>query len=186
MNLGEKEHRALRPDAQAFDEVRIVTVPRWKSSGLSGDEWRISAKIEFYRKGKLIRDVDHFHDIETACGFAYSAYHAAIGNGDAYFGGEGDTCDQEGCPRNSSVTYRLKKKFCRDGHESEPMWPTIRKFCAEHARRGDCGLEDADRNYELVEDNVCAQPICSHEIAAETVEAWRIFLSPVREVCSAE
>lgn len=40
----------LRPDAQAFDEVRIVTVPRYKQSGLSGDEWRISAAIRLYRK----------------------------------------------------------------------------------------------------------------------------------------
>jgi hypothetical protein len=50
------ERRALRPDAQAFDEVRIVTVPRYKISGLSGDEWRISSHIEFYRKGRKVHE----------------------------------------------------------------------------------------------------------------------------------
>ena len=157
MNLGEKEQRALRPDAQAFDEVRIVTVPRYKTSGLSGDEWRISARIELYRKGKVIHS-EFYRNVETACIFAAATYLRAIDDAKAYFAGEGDTCDQEGCSKNSSVTYRLKKQFCREGHESDPRWPTIRKFCAEHARRGDCALEDADRNYELVEDNVCAQP----------------------------
>lgn len=29
-------HGTQRPDAQAFDEVRIVTIPRYKESGLSG------------------------------------------------------------------------------------------------------------------------------------------------------
>lgn len=157
MNLGEKENRGLRPDAQAFDEVRIVTVPRYKTSGMSGDEWRISARIELYRKGNLIHS-ESYRNVETACIFAAATYLRAIDDGKAYFAGEGDTCDQEGCAKNSSVTYRVKKSFCRDGHESDFPWRTIRKFCAEHARRGDCALEDADRNYELVEDNVCTQP----------------------------
>ena len=52
--LFDKPSRALKPDAQAFDEVRIVTVPRYKRSDLSGDEWRISAEIQFYRNGVLI------------------------------------------------------------------------------------------------------------------------------------
>lgn len=46
-------NRAYRPDAQAFDEIRIFTVPSYKTSGLSGDEWRISATVEFYRNGIL-------------------------------------------------------------------------------------------------------------------------------------
>jgi hypothetical protein len=147
--------RALKPDAQAFDEIRIVTIPRYKTSGLSGDEWRISARIQFYRKGKLVRDIDHFNNIETACGFMYSAYHAAIGNGDAYFAGEDNICDQEGCHEQATVTYKLKKEFCRAGHETNPYEhdtrPLVRKFCIRHSKRGDCALEDADRNYEILE-----------------------------------
>jgi hypothetical protein len=33
---------------QNVDEVRIATIPRYKTSDISGDEWRISAKIEFF------------------------------------------------------------------------------------------------------------------------------------------
>lgn len=42
--MTQRKSCALRPDAQAFDEIRIVTVPRYKQSGLSGDEWRIHAE----------------------------------------------------------------------------------------------------------------------------------------------
>ena len=49
-SLGNKIWRDLKPDAQAFDAVRITTVPRYKTSGLSGDEWRISAHVELLRK----------------------------------------------------------------------------------------------------------------------------------------
>jgi hypothetical protein len=47
--------RAQKPDAQAFDEVRIKTVPRYKTSGLSGDEWRISATIQLMLSGQAHR-----------------------------------------------------------------------------------------------------------------------------------
>lgn len=137
---------ALRPDAQAFDEVRIVTVPRYKTSGLSGDEWRISARVGFYRKGSLCHETS-FSSIEYACGYLYAEYNNAISNGKAYFGGDGIHCDQEGCSKPKTVTYRLLSQFCREGHETRPLAPTYRHFCDEHKRRGDCGLDDADRNY---------------------------------------
>jgi hypothetical protein len=144
---GDKPWRALRPDAQAFDEVRIVTVPRYKQSGLSGDEWRISATIQLWRKGKMIADRS-FRDVETACNYASAVYHDACDNGLAYFGGEGDTCDQEGCAELATVTYQLKAQYCREGHRTEPHRITIRKFCDRHKTRGDCGFDDADENYE--------------------------------------
>lgn len=148
MKLGEKINYALRPDAQAFDEIRIVTVPRYKESGLSGDEWRISAEIQFWRKGKHITS-DHYRDIETACGFLYASLHQAISNGKAFFAGEDGTCDQEGCAEPATVTYRLKKQYCRDGHGTEPHRPTYRKFCARHKTRGNSALDDCDSNYEF-------------------------------------
>jgi len=42
------------PDRQAYDEVRIITVPRYKNSELSGAEWRISAEVQFLHKGVVI------------------------------------------------------------------------------------------------------------------------------------
>ena len=56
VNINNQIRRALKPDAQAFDEVRITTVPRYKMSGLSGDEWRISGKIQLLRKGKVVAE----------------------------------------------------------------------------------------------------------------------------------
>lgn len=148
MNLGERVDRTLRPDAQAFDEVRIITIPRYKQSGLSGDEWRISAEVQFWRKGILRHSVGH-SNIEKACGCVYFDLMRAIDDGKAYFAGEGNLCDQEGCLRDASVTYQLKQRFCREGHGTTPTHPTIRKFCDQHKKRGDCALEDADDNYTL-------------------------------------
>ena len=150
MRLGEKQSRDLKPDAQAFDEVRITTVPRYKQSGLSGDEWRISAKIQFMRNGNVIIEQES-RDIQTACyhlGYYHDATHDA---GHAFFAGENDICDQEGCAELATVTYRKKLDFCREGkpHPIE-FGEKIRRFCDRHKTRGDCGLDDADANYEQI------------------------------------
>jgi hypothetical protein len=142
---------ALRPDAQGFDEVRIFTVPRYKQSGLSGDEWRISATVQFYRKGQLIFE-EGCGSVEVACGLAYGYYVRGQDNGRGYFASVEDRCDQEGCAEKATVLYRVLRKYCRDGsvHEESASGPQYRQFCEKHKTRGDCGLDDADRNYELV------------------------------------
>lgn len=145
--LGERERRDLKPDAQAFDRVVIETVPRYKQSGLSGDEWRISASIKFYRKGKLIYE-DGCLNVETACYLVGAKHMMLTDEGKGYFAGERNVCDQEGC--TATATWKHKKKFdwCRDGHKSEEPSNAYRLFCDEHETRGDCGLDDADANYE--------------------------------------
>lgn len=146
--LGTKPYRALRPDAQGFDEVRITTVPRWKESGLSGDEWRISAKMQFLRKGEVCHEVQ-LRNVETACGFAFAEHAKALDEAKGYFGGIEGKCDQEGCCNPSVVTYRMKKQYSQDGTAKDTTFPnTLRCFCAQHMQRGDCGLEDSDANYE--------------------------------------
>lgn len=118
MNLHDKQSRDLRPDAQAFDEVRITTVPRYKTSGLSGNEWRISAKVELMRNGRVIVE-EGCRDVETACKLL-AWYHAnAHDDGKGYFAGEGDFCDQEGCAEIATVTLRKKQDYCREGHRAE-------------------------------------------------------------------
>ncbi len=141
-----KGNRALKPDAQAFDRIEIVTVPRYKMSDLSGDEWRISAEIIFYRKGVEIHRTG-CRNVESACNLMGWFHASAVGDGKGYFAGEGDLCDQEGCDDKATVRADLKAGYCRDGHKHELNWPTYRLFCDEHKTRGDCGLEDADRNY---------------------------------------
>lgn len=138
--------RALKPDAQGFDEIRIITVPRWKDSYYSGSEWRISASIQFFRKGVQRHEVG-VSKVETAAGFCYAemmrAYDSALG----YFAGEEDTCDQEGCALPARHIRWLKKEFCQAGHGEDVKSPVYRMFCDDHKRRGDCGLEDNDSNY---------------------------------------
>lgn len=154
-----KMTRASRPDAQAFDEIRIVTVPRYKMSALSGDEWRISARIDFMRNG-IVRHSDSYRDVETAVRFLDSAMMKANDEGLASYANDLDDlyCDQEGCSETATVTYKLKQRHCRScGHGREAGYQIlresieVRKFCARHSRRGDCGLDDADANYELIE-----------------------------------
>ena len=151
--LGDDVWRDQKPDAQAFDAVRITTVPRYKTSGLSGNEWRISAKIEFLRKGRVVHE-EACRNVESACRLL-PWYHAkACDNGKGFFAGEGDICDQEGCAEPATVTLKKKQDICRSCGNASPHTEytdrvtKIRKFCARHSTRGDCGLDDADRNYE--------------------------------------
>ena len=150
--------RDLKPDAQAFDEVRISTVPRYKMSGLSGDEWRISAKVEFFRKGKMVHE-EGCRDVAAACRLL-PWYHAkACDNGKGFFAGEGDLCDQEGCAEPATVTYRKKQDYCNEGHPHPILYgEKQRRFCARHSTRGYCGLDDADANYEPIDGSTATPP----------------------------
>jgi len=122
----ETMHRVLRPDAQPFDKIIISTVPRYKTSGLSGDEWRISAKVEFYRKGKIVKELDCFRDVEVAVKHLPYWFDTICDEGGAYFGGIDEYCDQEGCEEKAVVTYRLKNEFCdRCGKKKKAEWKTL-------------------------------------------------------------
>lgn len=145
---------ALRPDAQAFDEIRLKTIPRFKNSSLSGSEWRTSCVIEFYRKGKLVHE-DGVGNMQTACGMLYAKWIEAIEvHAKAYFASDGVTCDQEGCDKPAQYLYRIKQGYCvgggNCGAKKEHYTGYHRVFCNEHNRRGDQDLEDNDANYELV------------------------------------
>jgi hypothetical protein len=138
---------ALRPDAQAFDTIQISTIPRYKTSGLSGDEWRISARIDFFRKGKLVHS-QQSRNVETACRYLAWFHDEAVGAGLAYFAGDGVHCDQEGCQRTATVRYRRLNNYCNDGHKTDvPPSSVHRHFCDVHRQRGDCGFDDAAANY---------------------------------------
>lgn len=149
--MGDRMYRAIKPDAQAFDEVRIVTVPRYKESELSGDEWRISARIEFWRKGKVVHSCLS-RNVHTACSHVGYRHDEATDDAKGYFAGEGDVCDQEGCSNPATVYLRLKKGYERNSGAERQLSHRgeYRCFCVRHQTRGDCGLEDADSNYEPI------------------------------------
>ena len=190
--------------------IRCVMVPRYKTSGLSGDEWRVSAMWERQEGGLWVPFDGPYRNITTAAHALFPGvfnshkdWHqlnctsvrllrkrrpiiemthdgrplplpllVAIGHlpwtleiwpeqlppeAPAYFGGAvtQDLCFQVGCAEGAVSTYTLKKRHRRDGSEysaERHHWgrDAIR-FCPKHLRRGDCGLEDADRNYEVVE-----------------------------------
>lgn len=141
------DRRALKPDAQGFDEIRIITVPRFKESELSGDEWRISARTQFLRNGVVIHEIGSARNIETAARHLAYRLDEAFDDAKGYFAGEGDFCDQEGCSCTETRVFKLKKGYNRDGSERRIGEGEYRRFCKKHERRGDCSLEDADANY---------------------------------------
>ena len=152
--------RALKPDAQPFDEVRIYTAPRFKTSGLSGDEWRISGRIELRRNGQVCHEAS-FRNVETAIDFLKAEWWRACDDAKGYFAGEGDFCDQEGCQEKAVVTYRVKRGFSKERpHDhSWPLTGMFRRFCQRHSKRGDAAFDDCDDNYELVEGMPISPPL---------------------------
>lgn len=139
--MREKYARALRPDHQMFDEVVIRTVPRYKDSHLSGEEWRISATIEYKCKGKTMREAS-YRDIATALDFSKAEYWRGCDNGREDIPYEQEFCDQEGCKNKWSHLFKMKEV-------PKDLYPH-RAFCERHKRRGDQDLHDRDENYELI------------------------------------
>ena len=144
------ERRAIKPDAAAFDEIRIVCVPRYKESELSGSEWRVSYHTEFYRNGNLVFRNDVHTSLDFAVHLLSHTYLNAIDNGFAMYAGEGDFCDQEGCKNKATVKLVQTKEGCgRCGNVKEPEFQTpYRLFCDRHKVRGDSSIDDADCNYQ--------------------------------------
>ena len=204
-------------DDEGLDEVcvcvdrepflRCIVVPRYKTSGLSGDEWRVSTMWERREGGLWVAFDGPYRDIATACSAIYPGVWrshpelhgmectshqflrkgrpiiemtddgksqpllAALGHlpwslivwpeqydgNVGWFGGDAtkDLCFQVGCKEHAVSTYLLKKRYDRRGDErpAETEWGgrDARCFCAKHLRRGDCGLDDADVNYEIHE-----------------------------------
>lgn len=151
-------HFPRHHDDEWVDEVRITTVPRWKSSDLSGDEWRTSAQVTILRKGVVMRS-RNYHSISDALrflgsivGFAPADYESDEPGRDAGLT-EDDRCFQPGCPEPWTVEMNKTKRGCREGHvENIPQdWSQHHvRWCDLHTRRGDCGLDDADDIYEVV------------------------------------
>jgi len=145
------------PDWEGYDEITIKVVPRYKTSGLSGDEWRIHAVLTVKRKGEVVLERP-FHDIERAMKYLpWVVEVEMVENGThkrGLFGHYEDEYAQPGCAEKPVNHYRLKKLYTKRGEGPLPdsdFTEYRRAFCARHSTRGDCGLEDADSNYELID-----------------------------------
>ncbi len=149
MNLGRKPIYIRHRDDEWFDEVRIVCVPRWKTSELSGDEWRVSYTVKFLRKGQVLKERT-FGRLRYALVYAPTMpdpYAPAGNDEDKKFQNESIHCAQPGCSEIATVEYKLNVEYCNRGEAHTPHSDLRIRFCAMHSKRGDCGLQDADRNY---------------------------------------
>lgn len=147
----------LRPhdDDEYVDEVRIRLVPRFKSSNLSGDEWRVSAEIQFLRKGKVLwsRRVHALSDAVAGAPWWLKTWGETDERVLLTPDEERAVCQQPGCSEPATHVYRLKEyqvsKSEGDMKAFRDFQPRHIWFCDRHAHRGDCDLEDCDDNYEV-------------------------------------
>lgn len=146
------------PDAEGVDEIRMKVVPRFKTSDMSGDEWRVSTLVEIFRKGVKVYETS-FSRLRDAAQFLPWVLNVDVIEGPnapkgGLFRADPDECHQAGCSEKSVNTYRLKKEYSSRGEGPLPADEHSehrRAFCEKHSHRGDCGLEDSDVNYELID-----------------------------------
>lgn len=140
-------------DSQIFDRVDIQTKYRYKESYMSGDEWRYSAVMTIYYKDQEVFSAT-FRDVETAMQIGYGAFVLCNENGKYQVPNTKYLCDQEGCSQEANHYFQILERFDNEGnilkkpYEDETI--NFRKFCTKHKHRGDCSLEDADDNYQEI------------------------------------
>jgi hypothetical protein len=146
--LWHKRHR----DWEAFDRIEFDIVDRYKTSGLSGDEWRHHVRMRFYFKGEVVHE-DGARDMQSAMLRVGSIMlEKTCPIPDRVIELEKTKCSQPGCKEDAVGRFRIKKEF---GHQGEDLAPPYegsprysRQFCKRHLRRGDRSREDCDANYE--------------------------------------
>lgn len=144
-------HRRL-PKFEAFDKITLEVVPRYKTSGMSGDEWRTSVAVRFFFKGHEIHE-EWVRDMEAAILMLGSSWiKAQEPIPSEVIKIEERKCDQPGCSADAAGRLKVKRLTADDGSwlDSEERSGLVpyRRFCTRHIQRGDCSREDSDDNYE--------------------------------------
>jgi hypothetical protein len=151
MKLGDKVWHKRHSKWEAFDRIELDVVPRYKTSGLSGDEWRTYVAVRFSFKGVVVHEWQT-RDMQTAIlllGYEWTRQQEPIPT--EVIEREKGRCDQPGCANEAPRRFLLKSLFSDHGDRLDPADQSLRyfrQFCDEHAQRGDCGREDSDANYE--------------------------------------
>lgn len=148
-------HKRLN-DFESFDRIELQVVPRYKTSGMSGDEWRQHVSVKFYFKGEVVHETG-WNSMQNAMMMLPGEWARAqepIPSRIIEMEHEG-FCDQPSCPNQAEGRFRIKRETSERGawlHEEESRYhDSYRQFCKCHLRRGDCGREDADDNYESLD-----------------------------------
>lgn len=142
-------HRRL-PGFEWIDQITFRTVYRYKTSDLSGDEWRFNIYAEFFFKGQRVHETT-FRSMEVASMLLPSILldlpETTVNQISKL---DETTCDEPGCSQRWAGRLQLKRLTASDGSwldQSENTLKYFRKFCLKHIQRGDCSREDADDNY---------------------------------------
>lgn len=152
----------IRTGCGFFDDVGLALIPRVLEGAIQERGWSGlfdsadgDATIEVYRRGVLCNGRRFSNLIAATMNVAWWA--RVYGEQSEFDASASRTiytgyCAQPGCPEKAEVVYQLKKEFDSWGREIEELsiGPARRCFCLKHARRGDCGLEDADANYLVI------------------------------------
>lgn len=141
------------PDAERFDAVTVETLPRWKESELSGDEWRFSYRARFYSHGIEVAAI-RGGSVEDCLLQAAAQFSRVKPHEDAPKKLLEEVCCQPGCEEAWTVLMHPHTRCSSDGSILRDPYPDhyVRGFCARHRHRGDCAIDDADPNYTVVEE----------------------------------
>lgn len=143
------------PDDEFFDEIIIQKIPRFKTSGMSGDEWRTNARVTFRRKGITVYERGYL-DIAIATAFLPGLF-IEVGEAppseymDRSLQRRKTECMQPGCNADASHRFRLKHQYVKGIQMPDSEFAEYHVcFCAVHAHRGDSDYNDRDENLELI------------------------------------
>jgi hypothetical protein len=138
-------------DDEGIDHIELTVVDRFKTSELSGDEWRYSVAIHFYRKGILVYEKTYGKMEWAVAALPYELMILPENSRLPLWGLDDKVCNQYGCKEKAVVVYRVKEKYTEQGQGPLPDEPeTYRAYCQRHAERGDADREDNMNNYEIV------------------------------------
>jgi len=150
-------HKRLK-DFESFDKITFEVVPRYKTSGLSGDEWRQHVQVNFWFKGEVVHEAG-FGNMRSALmmvGAEWLRAQEPIPEKVIKLE-ESGVCDQPSCARMAEGRFLIKRETSQQGDFIEQnTFKNFRRFCKKHLRRGDCSREDSDDNYEPL-DGVTAE-----------------------------
>lgn len=149
MRLCEKRHR----DFESFDKIELKVVPRYKTSEMSGDEWRTSVRVSFFFKDEKVHETSYSSMKYALLMLGHEWVTAQEPIPEKVIKIEEDACMQAGCSRKAVSKYLIKELYSERGEKLDPSDTTLshyRQFCDLHLERGDCGLEDSDSNYEVI------------------------------------
>jgi hypothetical protein len=146
---GKPYHKRL-PDFESFDKITLEVVPRYKTSGLSGDEWRQHVEVKFHFKGEIVHSTGWSNMRAALMLLGGEWVRAQEPIPERVIEIEEQTCDQPSCERPPIGRLLIGKETSEHGDwllKDQDSMRHYRKFCANHIRRGDCSREDADANY---------------------------------------